>query len=603
MLSWAGVMAALQYLSLAQRFSAELATQARIVGQGATAALVFEDAREAAQLLAVLAAAPQVHSARLLHDDGRLVAQYEREDRKDWVSALAGLETVAQPVRIDQRQVGWLVLEGSRDAVLRDVAKFSAGGLGIMAAAMVLLRFASRGLRASVRAAEEHTRHMALHDALTGLPNRAAFHHALEQAVAPGARAHALLFIDLDNFKQINDTHGHPGGDRVLRVVAQRLRERVAPGGIVARLGGDEFALLLDAGDQPLDAAGRIAEDLVRRIPEPIDFEGRRLRVSVSVGVALLPHDAATADDAMQCADAAMYLAKREGKDAWRLYSPALGDEIRARLSLEADLRAAIEARQLHLHYQRIFDAGGRVVSMEALLRWQHPVRGTVMPSRFIELAESSGLIAELGLAALHCVRRDLDAARRAGVPLPRIALNLSSHQFRRTAHRQRFLAALDELALTPAQLEFELTETAVFEDISQPGSILRALRERGYALAIDDFGTGYSSLSYLRRLQCSKLKIDQSFIRDLGSSEEAVAMVQSMIDVAHALHMQVVAEGVETEAMRARLVQMGCELMQGFLLSRPQPVEALLEPCLRDAPPLPPAPAGVPRDAALPAS
>ncbi|AKJ26991.1 putative bifunctional diguanylate cyclase/phosphodiesterase [Caldimonas brevitalea] len=574
------LLTVVQYLELDARFRAEMSTQAKIVGQNSGAALVFDTVPDAQEVLLTLDAAPDVVSAELLRQNGSVLSSYRRKSAEPgWLGRLAGRATVAHDVTVSGARVGRLVVEGDRTSILHDLIKFGAAAACTIGIALLLSSFVSRGLRQRVQAAQERTRYLALHDALTGLPNRASFQERLDEAAqraVAGAAQQAVMFIDVDNFKQINDLNGHGGGDRVLREVAERLQKLVRPGDVVARIGGDEFAVLLEAPVQPAEAAARVATDIVERVPRPIDFDGENLRVSVSVGIALLPRDARNADDAMQCADAAMYQAKREGKDAFRFFSSALGEEIRRRSSLEADLRVAIGEGQLVLHYQPIFDATGRAVGMEGLMRWRHPQRGWVMPGDFIPLAESTGLIVELGLAGLRRVRADLDEWRRQGWAPPRIALNLASTQFKRETHRQRFLAMLKELGLTPEEIEFELTESTVFEDITSPDSVLESLRSRGFRLAIDDFGTGYSSLSYLRRLKCGKLKIDKAFVRDICTSQEAALLIRSIIDVAHALEMQVVAEGVETEDERAKLLSLDCDLLQGYLMAKPMAPEGV---------------------------
>ncbi|HWP20629.1 MAG TPA: EAL domain-containing protein [Burkholderiaceae bacterium] len=584
------VLAGLQYVALDQRFRHELQTQARIVAQNTGAALLFDAPADAQEVLSALGASPAVMGAQLLRADGSGFSYYERPARpRGLLSRWAGIETVQAPVSVAGRDIGTLVVHAERETIGLDTAKFLAGGLGISAIALGLSFVASRRLRERVRAAQERTRYLALHDALTGLPNRTSFQEALETAVVrakAGQAQYGLMFVDIDNFKQINDTSGHTGGDRVLCEVARRLRALLRPGDIVARLGGDEFAVLVESDGDASEAAARVARDITQQVPRRIEFEGEHLRVSVSVGVALVPHDARNAGDAMQCADAAMYQAKREGKDAFRFFSAELGAEIRRRAALEADLRSGIESGQFLLHYQPVFDGRGRLAGTEALMRWAHPQRGMVSPAEFIPLAESSGLIVELGLAGLRRVARDIEAWEAAGLQPPPVALNLASAQFRRESHRRRFLAALDELGLVPQRVEFELTETAVFEDTGGRDSILEALRERGYALAIDDFGTGYSSLSYLRRLRCRKLKIDKSFVRDICTSRVAALLVRSIIDVAHALHMRVVAEGVETGAEREKLLSLGCDLLQGYLLARPMPPEAMATLLEQLAPP-----------------
>ncbi|MCW7536640.1 EAL domain-containing protein [Aquabacterium sp. A7-Y] len=576
------LLTGMQFLSLDERLRTELRTQAQIVGQNTSAALVFNAVSDAEEVLLALQAAPSVTGARLLRNDGSVFASYRRPaSERGWMVDLLSPADIEHKITVNGAVVGRLEVQAERGSVLRDLFKFWSGGMCIMAIALALSWFVSRGLRASVRAAEARTRYLALHDELTGLPNRAAFLGTLQRAATRSLRqgiGHAVMFLDIDNFKQINDINGHGGGDQVLREVARRLQALLRQGDMVARIGGDEFAVLLEAPEHAAEAAARIAAAIVERVPAPMEVDGETLRASVSVGIALLPNDARSAEDGMQCADVAMYQAKREGKDAFRFYSSELAEEIRRRSSLEADLRVALVEGQLLLHYQPVFDAQGRAVAMEGLMRWRHPARGWVMPGEFIPLAESSGLIVALGEAALRRVRADLDEWRRAGWTAPPIALNLASQQFKRETHRQRFLAMLPELGLTPEQLEFELTESAVFDDITSPDSVLAALRQRGFRLALDDFGTGYSSLSYLRRLQCGKLKIDKSFVRDICTSQEAALLIRSIIDVAHALGMQVVAEGVETEDERTKLLALNCDLLQGYLLARPLAPEAVMQ-------------------------
>jgi EAL domain-containing protein (putative c-di-GMP-specific phosphodiesterase class I) len=300
--------------------------------------------------------------------------------------------------------------------------------------------------------------------------------------------------------------------------------------------------------------------------------------VSASVGVALLPADAGTPEEAIRCADAAMYEAKRAGKDAYHFYSAELGEAMQARLALEADLRAGLPRGELLLAYQPIFDAMGKVVSFEALARWLHPTRGWVPPQEFIAVAEQSELIASLGMALLRRLRLDLTGWREQGLAMPRVALNLSARQFTRPGQRQAYLDLLYELGLDPSALEFELTESNVFEDIDSPDSILVALQSMGYSLSIDDFGTGYSSLGYLRRMRCSKLKIDRSFVKGVSASDDASSLVQSIIDVAHSLRMKVVAEGVETGEDLAHLRALHCDFYQGFGLGRPMTMEQVVQ-------------------------
>jgi diguanylate cyclase (GGDEF)-like protein len=449
--------------------------------------------------------------------------------------------------------------------------------LAVMLLAVTFTHLVSRRLHAAVRDAEDRMKFLAHHDALTGLFNRATFTQALETTVArteaDGTTA-ALMCMDIDNFKLVNDTHGHAAGDAALRTLSDLLRKLVREGDPVARLGGDEFAVLLSGHNCEL-VATRVALSLQESFVQHIDgHQGSAL--GLSIGIASIPRDAQTATDAMHCADVALYQAKRNGKGRHVVYSSALGESLRERRRLEQDLRATIEAGQLQLAYQPIFDAQGRICSLEALARWEHPQRGWIPPSEFIAVAEESGLVVELGESCLTRARRDIDAWRAKGCATVPVALNVSAQQLRREEDRERFLAKLAALSLGPQDVEFELTESVMFEDLHNPASILVRLQSIGYTLAIDDFGTGYSSLAYLRRMRCRKLKIDRAFVRGVHADKDNTMLVDSIVRVAHSMNMLVVAEGVESAAEQQCLVDLGCDQFQGFGLSTPQFAEVI---------------------------
>jgi diguanylate cyclase (GGDEF)-like protein len=569
MLLVAFALAGIEYVQLSERQIVSLSTQARLIARTASAAVLFDAPADAADILQAFDAAPSVLGAQLLRADGRALARYQHAPApRDWLDEHGGTLDVDVDVMANGKAVGRLQLTALCSPVWRTLLNVMASVLGIMFIALVFTRMASRGRRA----AHERLRHLAHHDALTGVANRAAFTTVLERTLAQagdGDSAAALLCIDLDNFKQVNDADGHAAGDRVLVAIARSLQALVRPGDQVARLGGDEFAVLMAAPVDD-DAVHQLAARLVAELPAAAAAVTGSHHVSVSVGTAALPRDAAALEEAMHCADLAMYQAKRNGKDSFAAFSPAMGETRRRSLALEHDLRHALAEGALELAYQPIFDRQGRLASFEALARWRHPQRGLVPPVAFIPVAEESGLVGELGLANLAQLRRDLDAWTARGLQPPRVALNLSSREFRREAHHTRFLAELQRLALSPAELEFELTESSVFEDLDSPSSILPRLRELGYVLAIDDFGTGYSSLGYLRRMKCQKLKIDRVFIAGIGQGHDAAVLVEALIRVAHPMQMTVVAEGVEWPEDHARLLAMGCDLFQGFGLARP---------------------------------
>lgn len=570
LLVFALLLGFLQYGQLERRFREDLEVQSRIVADNAAAAVVFDASKEATEILAALRSAPAIEQARLLAAGERELASYrDGRSARHLLHAWAGHVELSVPVMAQRERVGRLLVHASRVGVWEDLLRFVASAAVLMLAALLLAWLATLRLRVNVREAERRTLHLAHHDPLTDLPNRESFRVALEMAAARCREAPAaLLFIDLDNFKQINDSHGHQAGDRVLRRVASLLRAQCRPGDLAARLAGDEFAMLLRA---PVDAesAREVAARLIEELPQP---EGGELPVHVSVGVALLPEHSEQASEAMRWADAAMYEAKRSGKDGYRLFSEDIGAALRARMGLEQEFIGALASRQICLAYQPLFDAEGCLRGVEALARWPHPERGAVSPGEFIPIAESSGLIVELSLLTLEVLAEDLRAWRAAGLEPPMVALNLSSRQCRQPLHRSQLLEALERLQLSPRQVEFELTEGTLFEDLEAPDSMVVQLQQRGYALAIDDFGTGYSSLAYLRKLRCQKLKIDRLFVHGIARSADARLLVEAVIRLSHALGMRVVAEGVERAADWDCLRSLDCDLYQGFGLARPLP-------------------------------
>ncbi|TDQ41265.1 PAS domain S-box-containing protein/diguanylate cyclase (GGDEF)-like protein [Tepidicella xavieri] len=424
--------------------------------------------------------------------------------------------------------------------------------------------------------AEEKIYHLAHHDSLTGLANRMSL--SLELNVAVRQAAHnrqrlALMFIDLDRFKEINDVHGHDVGDRLLVAIAARLREAVRHGDTVARLGGDEFVILLRQV-HGRDSAQQVAEKVRQALEQPCDIDGLTLRTTASIGLALYPQDGESAEQLMKSADTAMYHAKAVGRNNLQFYTLGLEQALLERVQLVADLRHALVAEQFVLHYQPQFDAAtGRLDAVEALLRWRHPAQGWVAPGRFIPVAEQSGLIGDIGAWVLgQACRQWRQWYEQTGRPDLRVAVNLSAAQLASDG----FIEQVDHLlrwhGMPPECLELEITESMLMEDVEQNVERLGALRERGVKLAIDDFGTGYSSLSYLRVLPIDALKLDRSFVHGVETDAGNAAICKSIIALAHNLGLHVVAEGVETEAQRAFLLSQGCDRLQGYLLARPMP-------------------------------
>src|SRR4051794_32540085 len=421
------------------------------------------------------------------------------------------------------------------------------------------------------RAAEEAF-HEALHDSLTGLPNRSLFLDRMRHALARAERADtpvAVLFCDLDAFKTVNDSLGHRTGDRLLVLVAERLAERLRPGDTIARLGGDEFAVLLEELHEPGDAA-RAAQRLLDALKAPFELRDREFFISASIGIAAGAGDAETL---LRDADLAMYRAKGRGKGRYAVYEPSMHTAIVERLELEVDLKRALEREELAVVYQPIFSlVDGRVTGVEALVRWHHPTRGIVMPESFVPLAEESGLIGELGRWVLRkaCHQGALWRAKYPGHPGLGIGVNISGAQLREPGLVQEVADALAESQLDATGLTLEITETALMASFDNAIEQIDTLNELGVDLAIDDFGTGYSSLRYLSRLPLDVMKIEKSFVGGIGGPAEEAELLRAIIDLAGIFGLRVVAEGIERPEQRERLLELGCELGQGHLLSEP---------------------------------
>ncbi len=424
-----------------------------------------------------------------------------------------------------------------------------------------------------VKASEASFTHLAQHDALTNLPNRLLVSDRMEQAIGQarryGRRA-ALLYLDLDNFKNINDSLGHDAGDELLKEVAGRLQGAVREMDTVSRQGGDEFLIVLtDVAD--LDAISAAANHVLNTMTQPFSLKGMQIVTSVSIGVALYPEDGDDFAALLKHADLAMYQAKAEGRNAFRFFDARMNADILERLNLDLGLREALSQQQFVLHYQPIVDIhSGHLLAAEALIRWQHPQRGMVGPDTFIPVAESSGLIVEIGEWVLNEACRQMMVWRAAGLPAFVVSVNLSSVQFRRGNLEALVAAALQRYGLPAECLELELTESLLLQDSERFIDTLYDLKALGVKLSIDDFGTGYSNLSYLQRFRVDKLKIDQSFVRKLQDSPEDRAIVTAIIQMAKSLHLLTIAEGIEDDSTRRLLAQLGCDQGQGYWFARP---------------------------------
>ena len=473
---------------------------------------------------------------------------------REYLSARESFRDLAIPVRVAS-EARWWSLTGK--------PRFDEHGMFV----------GYRGIGSDVTVAKRSTErisYLAHHDSLTGLPNRVAFTDALTQACGrAAAESMALFCLDLDGFKGVNDTMGHAVGDALLVAVADRLRHCIREGDVAARLGGDEFAIIMAAAAP--DDAGQMASRIVERVGQPYGLGGQSVEIGVSVGVALTAPDASEPSKLLQNADLALYRAKGEGRRTWRFFEAAMDEQAQSRQRLRAELRRALDHGEFQLVFQPVIGMpSGRVVAAEALLRWLHPTRGTVPPSEFVQLAEETDLIGAIGAWMI-------DQAIREAAHWPSsvtVAVNLSPLQFRGGKLVDIVTDALQTHGFPPSRLELEITESLLLKPTDQTLDALRQLRGLGIRIALDDFGTGYSALSYLRRFPFDTLKIDRSFVSDLGHDKAAASIIEAIVKIARSVGMSVTAEGVETEAQEAVLRACGCERVQGFLFSRPQAAE-----------------------------
>lgn len=424
--------------------------------------------------------------------------------------------------------------------------------------------------------AQDTIKHMAYHDALTGLPNRHYFEDRLAQALREARQRNqrmAVLFLDLDRFKFINDTFGHTLGDHVLQQIAHRLETIIRKGDMVARVGGDEFTLLLP--DASAEEAVGVAERVLQRVREPQEILGRQLHITASLGITVFPEDGQDAEALLRNADIAMYKAKEEGGDSYRLYSPSMDASMSQWLTLQSELWRALERGELLLYYQPQVDVrNGRVFGAEALVRWQHPEKGLMLPDSFIPLAEDSGLIVPLGTWVLKEACRQLRAWQEAGLPSIALTVNISARQLQRPGLVPLLGQLLEETGVEPGRLVLEVTEGAIMRDMDAAIALLKELREMGFLVSLDDFGTGHSSLNYLKALPLDILKIDRSFVRDIGKDSTGNAMVTAIVTLARSCALRVIAEGVENSEQLDFLQRLHCYEVQGFLFGRPMPAE-----------------------------
>ena len=610
-----------------------LTTLADVVGQNSTAAISFNDSTAAREVLEALQAEPPIVAGCLYDLSGRLFASYQRRSQF-CASTLAGISSdrhysrVVRPVLRRREAVGTIFLLSD----LRDLEKreknllLLAGGLlliGITVGTVsgsLLQRKISHPITELARAmkeveanhdftarvtaegsgdiaqlgngfntmlseleqrdqarktAEAKLQYQALYDELTGLPNRRLLADRLSQTLSSAARARhtvALLYIDLDGFKLVNDSLGHAIGDLLLGQVAERLRVRVRASDTLARLGGDEFVVVLAQLNDKEEAA-MVAEQLLQALTLPFMIDEQKITISASIGISIFPESANNADSLLQQADSAMYAAKRNGKNGIMYYTAEIGVTMRERMQLETQLRGAIGRGEITVHYQPEFDMmSHRLVRYEALARWNHPTLGSISPVKFIPIAEENGIIVTLGayIMELACAEA---AAWQSVAPYPiQVAVNISSVQLCRENFVQEVLEVLQRTGLKPSLLQLEVTESVMVSGAARSAETIKHFRDLGIGVAIDDSSTGYSCLSYLPRLSFDSLKIERSFVQDLGVQPETRAMVSALIGLAHNFGMRVIVEGVEKHEQLELLQKLGGDEVQGFLLGRPTP-------------------------------
>jgi len=551
--------------------------------------LVIEDNGGDARLLREMLNEPATQHIRLTHV--KCMAEAERylaDHRVDIILLDLGLPDAEELEGLERAQaaaphIPVVVLTGRDDESLASQA-LHAGAQDYLIKGQLDSRALLRALRYAIErnTMEEAASAMALamthsaqHDFLTGLPNRMLLNDRISQAIALAPRYNrqvAVLFLDIDGFKHINDSLGHPFGDKLLKSIASRIVSCVRASDTVSRQGGDEFVVLLTEAEQA-EGVSATATRILQSVSETHSISKHDLHVTTSIGVSMYPGDGLNAETLIKNADTAMYQAKENGRHSYRFFKPAMNVQAVERQSIEEDLRRALDRQEFSLHYQPKIDlASGSITGAEALIRWMHPTRGLISPAQFIPVAEDSGLILPIGNWVLQEACRQGRAWVEAGLPATTMAVNVSAVQFRDEHFLEGVFSILDDTGMRPESLELELTESVLMKRVEATASLLQTLRERGIQIAIDDFGTGYSSLSYLRKFPVDALKIDQSFVRQITAGSTDTTIVSAVISMARSLGIRVVAEGVETEEQLAFLREHQCEEGQGYLFGRPMP-------------------------------
>lgn len=593
------LLMAYQFVSDRKQLEEELRTQAMIIGASSSAALLFDDQAAAKEILTIIRLTPRILGGALYRANGQLFAsendvhgvfpekidpfnpnnpvEIEVESDPDLFSGLIREEVFQQAV-----PVGTLLLHVTYLSLYWRMLEYALGVVLIVAFGFLLAHRFTLTLRKRMAFTEGQLEHMALYDRVTDLPNRRYFEHELRKAtsrIKREGKSGALLYFDVDDFKKVNDLCGHQAGDDVLQMIAERIKKTIRSGDIIARVGGDEFAAIL-FGVGEAENAAVVAEHMIRVISEPFPTEPIPSHVGLSIGVTMIPADSDDSETLLRCSDMAMYVAKSLGKNRYQFYSEDINSRIQSQLEIEVALREALktDSSGLWVAYQpQVCAKTGKLMGVEALIRWTLESGKSISPGEFIPVAENTGLIIELGKWVLTRVCRDLAELRGLGIEIPKVAINVSPRQLTRGYNIVgEICQTLVGFGERIGRFQFEVTENALMDE--NGSEVLDAFRDAGFSLAIDDFGSGYSSLGYLKRFQVSVLKIDQQFVQQLPGDVEDAAIVSAVIQMAKALGITVVAEGVETAAQSAFLSEHGCDILQGYLISRPIAPQQLIE-------------------------
>jgi diguanylate cyclase (GGDEF)-like protein len=569
------VLLAYQFVSLRNALTNEARVQAGIIADNVTASLMFGDREAAADMLRPLHFATDLMSATVYDSAGQRFVGYVPGGPAQPGQDLAGTIRVEAPVAHRGRKIGKVELVMKMTSLRVGLLRYAVFLALTIAGALAIVMPIVRRTRARVARAERELDYLAYTDPVTALPNRRATYLRLEQELAlPEARL-ALLLLDLDNFKVVNDTLGHSAGDDLLRKVAAALRGAVGDAGVVGRIGGDEFAIILSPLAQR-GAALEVAEAVAASLRVPFPLEQGEVFASASIGICVYPDDVAGSTELLSSADTALYAAKNGGRNRIVDFRPEMTLATQRRARLERELRKALEAQALCVYYQPQFDCSGcQIIGVEALVRWPHAEHGFVSPAEFIPIAEETGMIVELGRWVLRRACHDVAGWLRAGMPALSLAVNVSARQLREPGFIDDVTGALADSALPATVLELELTESLLMENVDAAIDFMQQIRAAGIRLSIDDFGTGYSSLSYLQSFPINQLKIDRSFVQLLPQQGETIA--RAIISLGRGFGLSVLAEGVEDQAQLEWLRAAGCDYVQGFLLGKPMSAADIL--------------------------